>query len=48
MGPGFGDIAIAKYETGDCPIYKAGPMLYDRGLANGEGRVSTSRTLSAS
>src|SRR5713101_1105215 len=46
--PGLGDIAVAKYETRDCPIYKAGPRLYDRGLANGEGRVSTSRTLSAS
>lgn len=46
--PGLGDIAIAKYETRDYPIYKAGPRLYDRGLANGEGRVSTSRTLSAS
>jgi len=46
--PGLGDIAIAKYETRDHPIYKAGPRLYDRGLANGEGRVSTSRTLSAS
>jgi hypothetical protein len=30
------------------PINKAGPRLYDRGLANGEGRVSISRTLSAS
>jgi hypothetical protein len=48
VGPGFGDIAIAKYETRDWPIYKAGPRLYDRGLANGEGRVSISRTLSAS
>ena len=46
--PGLGDIAIAKYETRDWPIYKAGPRLYDRGLANGEGRVSISRTLSAS
>jgi hypothetical protein len=30
------------------PTKKAGPRLYDRGLANGEGRVSISRTLSAS
>jgi hypothetical protein len=34
----------------DYPIYgyKGGPRLYNRGLANGEGRVSSSRTLSAS
>jgi hypothetical protein len=35
-------------KPGICPIYEAGPGLYDRGLANGEGRVSTPRTVSAS